>query len=389
MLLASLVFGPFACARSGPAARAPEERYRAILERAIDLGLPGFVLVVDRAGSEPWSGAAGYADLSAGRALHVDDPFHLASVTKAITAVAVLRLVARGELGLDDRIVEILDARTTRGLPAVERITVRHLLEHSSGLYSFNNDVEYWRPLIGADAFSGRAWTAEELLDFARGHEPAGAPGTGFYYADTNYVLLGEIVAALGGGPFKEIVRREVFEQLEMTSAYFYSDYRAGRADDRRPPVEGYLVLSEVMSGFGIHPDLPRVGGGMLQATDAHERSDTAAGVVASAPDMRKFARVLFGGGFLSPTAGELLREPARRVAAGDAETAGGILRAYAKPYGVVLTAEGDGPGGVHTLLAHHAASDSVIVAFTNVFGRFDESDFLLDEVVARIVQAP
>lgn len=63
------------------------------------------------------------------------------------------------------------------------------------------------------------------------------------------------------------------------------------------------------------------------------------------------------------------------------------MLRAYARPYGVLLTAEGDGPGGVHALLAHHAASDTVIVAFTNVFGRFDESDFLLDEVVARVLR--
>ncbi len=146
-------------------------------------------------------------------------------------------------------------------------------------------------------------------------------------------------------------------------------------------------MLSDVLAGFGIHPDLPRAGAGMPQATVAHERSDTAAGVVASAPDMRKLARALFGGDFLSPAAHELLRAPARAVADGGAASAGAVLWAYAKPYGVLLAAEGDGPGGVHALLAHHAASDTVIVALTNVFGRFDEPHFLLDEVVDRVLR--
>lgn len=111
--------------------------YDGWLERAIEIALPGFVLAVDRPGEEPWLGAAGQADLREPRALTAEDPFHLASVTKSITA-------DRGELDLTDRIVELLPEPLVAGLPAVERVTVRSLLEHSSGLYSFNNDRDYW-----------------------------------------------------------------------------------------------------------------------------------------------------------------------------------------------------------------------------------------------------
>jgi hypothetical protein len=156
-----------------------------------------------------------------------------------------------------------------------------------------------------------------------------------------------------------------------------------------RPPVQGYLVLSEVVESFGPHPALPRVDDGMLQATDALERSDTAAGIVASAPDAHTFARALFSGDFLSPAAHRFLREPLAELG-GSAEPrteAAGVLRAYLKPYGPIMAAEGDGPGGVHTLLAYHPESDTVIVAFTNVFGRFDESDFFFDRLLATILE--
>ena len=365
----------------------PPSPYRALLERAIEHGLPGVALAIDKPGGEPWIGVAGDADLLEPRALSVDSPFHLASVTKAVTAVAVLRLVERGELRLDDRVVDRLDPSLVADLPSIDRIELRHLLKHSSGLYSFNNDRAYWARLIGPDAFSGLGWTTPELLDLVRGNPPSGEPGSGFYYADTNYLLLGEVVASVIGRDFRDVVRAEVFEPLAMSSAYFYSSYRDGREPLASPPVEGYLVMSEVMETFDVHTDFPETPSGLLQATMAHERSDTAAGVVASAPDMLRFARALFRPGFLSDASREVLFEPLRVVEASGDDEAGGVLRAYAKPWGRLLTAEGDGPGGVHTLLAHHPQTDTIVVAFTNVFGRWDEMDFLLDEVTRAAVE--
>ena len=64
-----------------------------------------------------------------------------------------------------------------------------------------------------------------------------------------------------------------------------------------------------------------------------------------------------------------------------------GVLRAYRKPYGVLITAEGDGPGGVVSLLAWHPETETVIVAFTNIFGMWDEAEFMQDEVVAAIIE--
>ncbi len=383
-LLATIVLG---CAQAPQASNSQhprEARYQAVLDAAGELGFPGFALVVDRADEPLWARALGHADLLGNRPLELDDPFHLASVTKAVTAMTTLRLVDRGVIGLDDLAFESLDREAVRGVPAIESITVRQLLEHTSGLGSFNNNLDYWQLLLGSDAYSGRDWSTAELIDFIRATEPAGVPGEAYHYADSNYVLLGELIAARTDTTFRDVVRREVFEPLAMQSAGFYSELRSGVVPSARPMVEGYLLMSDVIRTFSPHPDLPVVREDLVQATIAYERSDTAAGVVASPLDMRTFGRALFAGDFLSAEAHTLLREPIAIALAGGEEgaEAATILRAYAKPYGVVATAEGDGPGGVHTLLAYHPDSDTVVVAFGNLFGRFDEWEFLLERVL-------
>lgn len=111
--------------------------------------------------------------------------------------------------------------------------------------------------------------------------------------------------------------------------------------------------------------------------------------MVANASDMLRFARALFRPGFLSETSLEFLFEPVATVEGSDVISAGGVLRAYSKPWGTLVTAEGDGPGGVHTLLAYHPHTDTIVVAFINVFGRWDETGFMFDSVVRGIVSEP
>jgi hypothetical protein len=115
---------------------------------------------------------------------------------------------------------------------------------------------------------------------------------------------------------------------------------------------------------------------------------DTAAGLVTTLGDLHVFGRALFRGDLLASdtqrwlmsVADDLEEEPSgsERLAA---------LRSYHRPYGVLVTAEGDGPGGAVTLLAHHPDTGTIIVAFTNVFGHFDEAEFLQGTVVPQILE--
>lgn len=86
----------------------------------------------------------------------------------------------------------ILDQPVVKRIPYIEDITVRQLLDHSSGIYPTNNDSAYIKTLIGADAFSRRVWRPEEMVELATRPEnkPAAKPGEGHHYSDTNYILL-------------------------------------------------------------------------------------------------------------------------------------------------------------------------------------------------------
>jgi D-alanyl-D-alanine carboxypeptidase len=168
--------------------------------------------------------ARGDADVAAGTPLRVDTPFRIASVTKTFVAVAVLRLVEQGDLALTAPIARVLSPASTgtlvEGGYRPDRITVRELLDHTSGLYDY----------AASDAYDeintqdpGRHWTRAEQLAFAmdRGH-PLAAPGRAYHYADTNYVLLGEILERVTGQPMAAAVRTEIgFGRLGLDHTFW------------------------------------------------------------------------------------------------------------------------------------------------------------------------
>jgi CubicO group peptidase (beta-lactamase class C family) len=137
-----------------PGAHAGPDRGRLadlVANEVTSRGYPGMAMLAQRATEPPVAAAAGYSDLAAAMPLQTDDPFHLASVTKAFTAVAVLQLVDTGRLRLDSTLAGLL-GDAVRGLPYADTITVAQLLDHSSGIYATNNDPDYLKTLLGPGA---------------------------------------------------------------------------------------------------------------------------------------------------------------------------------------------------------------------------------------------
>src|SRR4051812_24387818 len=156
---------------------------------------PGVALAV-RAPGFSWSGAAGDADRTTRKPLTPRAPFRIASVTKTFTAAAILRLAEDGKLGLDDPIAHHLSPGTfailRRGGYDIDRIRIRHLLQHTSGLYDYAEDPAFQTFVV---SHPHHRWTRAEQVRFAITHgKPLFAPGTDFHYSDTGYVLLGEVL---------------------------------------------------------------------------------------------------------------------------------------------------------------------------------------------------
>ncbi|SCF02371.1 Beta-lactamase [Micromonospora haikouensis] len=189
-----------------------------VARRMMAVGPPGYAARVG-AGPRVTRTAAGLADISTGRRMAARDQFEAGSNTKTFTAVLALQLVDRGQLRLD--------APVSRYLPQVvpngRNITVRMLLNHTSGLFSYTGDEAF---MAGLASDPQRVWTEAELLAVAFAHEPNFAPGTGWSYSNTNYTLLGMIIEKLTGKGLPELVRQRIAAPLGLRHTYF-ADPRA------------------------------------------------------------------------------------------------------------------------------------------------------------------
>ncbi|CEM15538.1 unnamed protein product [Vitrella brassicaformis CCMP3155] len=145
--------------------------------------------------------------------LSASQPFEIASTSKMMTAACVLLLAEGGRLGLDDRVADHLSEDALGGLD-VERVTVRMLLNHTSKL------PEYWASKQFIRVFEAdehREWSPLEVLPYAAALP---AKTKRFYYADTNYVLLGLLIEKIENRPLEQVLRERLFVPLGMTHTW-------------------------------------------------------------------------------------------------------------------------------------------------------------------------
>lgn len=216
----------------------PAERVDAVFARWDKTTTPGCAVGVGVKGRTVLSRAYGMADLEHDVRNTPETIFEAGSVTKQFTAAAVLLLAREGKLSLDD------DARKyLPEIPAYQRtITVRHLLQHTSGLRDWGNVA----------AFSGwprttRAYTHAHVLDIISRQQSLNyPPGDAFSYTNSGYNLAAMLVSRLAGAPFAEFTRTRLFEPLGMTRTSWRDDYRRivkGRAIAYDAQGEGFETV--------------------------------------------------------------------------------------------------------------------------------------------------
>jgi D-alanyl-D-alanine carboxypeptidase len=165
----------------------------------------GISFAAVRDGEVVWAGSSGRA--RDGRtALAADTPMVIGSVTKTFVAAAVLQLAEEGTLSLDDPVRDHLpELNDLSG-----EITLRQLLDHTSGLADLFNDTTR----RGLEQQPGHAWTADEVLDTL--HAPWYEPGEGWAYANTNYYLLGMIIERITGASLADVLAGRFFAPLGL-----------------------------------------------------------------------------------------------------------------------------------------------------------------------------
>jgi D-alanyl-D-alanine carboxypeptidase len=236
--------------------------------------VPGAVLSVSMPGYAPWTGASGLANRAQGRAMEPDTPIRVASVSKMFTAVVVLQLVEEGTLTLDTPIETWLPGV----VPNADVITVRQLLQHTSGLYDYLED----RNFVGqTQREPERVWAPQELVTYAT-RFPSRAIGR-WDYSSTNYVILGMLVEQVTQRPLAQEMRQRIFAPLELRNTVFL-------------PQES--VSGTLARGYTRGTDITNASMSFAFAT---------ANIATTAEDLQQFGRALFSGGLLKPETRDLM----------------------------------------------------------------------------------
>jgi CubicO group peptidase (beta-lactamase class C family) len=230
-------------------------------------GHPGAVVLVAKDGEVRYTRAIGSADVEKKTPLTPQSILPIGSVTKQFTATAILLLAERGELNLDDTIHRFLPA-----FPHGDRITLRHLLTHTSGIKDFTRFQDFQK-LVGDREFSKKT-----LIERIAREQPAFEPGTNWDYSNSGYLLLGEIAEQVSGKPYLDFLKDQVLDAVGMqfTNAH----------DPERPQdtlAAGYVGDQRVDSA-----DQLRVAGG------SGELSSTAG-------DLFRWNEAIFNGRVLKP----------------------------------------------------------------------------------------
>jgi D-alanyl-D-alanine carboxypeptidase len=270
------------------------------LDALVAAGVPGAILVI-RNGNRTVRIASGLGNVSEQTPMLPGERFRIASHTKTYIATVVLQLVGEGKLRLRDTVERWLPGL----VPGGDGITIRQLLNHTSGLFDYENDPRVLEPYLNGDL--SYHWAPLELVRIAVSHDPLFEPGARQSYSNTGYILAGLIIKAVTENTLRSELGHRIFRPLHLRATSFPT----------RPGIEGrhahgYIILGNppAIDITGISPFVWAAGA-----------------IVSTGADDLSFYRALLSGRLLRA---RLLREMKETVPVEDAPPGSG--------YGLGLT---------------------------------------------------
>jgi D-alanyl-D-alanine carboxypeptidase len=299
------------------AGAAPAPKVQRAADALVASGAPGVYVLVQN-GSRTTAVSAGYGNRARRTPMRAPDRFRVGSVTKTFVASVVMQLVAEHKVGLDDTVAQWLPGVVPNG----KHIEVRQLLNMQSGLFDFLNDGDR---VVTDTMLSGdfrHKWTPLELVRISTKHPPNFAPGRGWRYCNTCYVLLGLIVEKATGHSIGDEIEGRILRPNRLSATRFETT-----AQIAGPHTHGYA----------------RIGKRLVDATNIDPSYGWSAGAVTStAADIARFYRRLLSGRIV-PHA--LLREMAPTIPIGGGARYGYGLASLPLPCGPAWGHDGGAPG--------------------------------------------
>lgn len=291
---AALVATVGAPSRTQAAPAAPDDLDRTALQAALDqivaTGATAALARVDSP-SGSWRGASGVTRLGHPAPAPAGGRFRAGSITKTFVATVVLQLVGEGRLRLEDTLERWLPGAVPNGA----RITVRHLLQHTSGVFNYTDVL--FGSIEDVLAARYRTFRPAELVALAAARPPVFEPGTSWEYSNTNYILLGMIVRRVTGRPYATEVARRILRPLRLSGTELPGTDIAIHG----PHAHGYEPIER--DGEVVPVDFTEINPSM-----AHSAGE----LIATTADLNRFYRCLLSGRLLRRAQlAEMLGSPA------------------------------------------------------------------------------
>ena len=264
---------------SAPARAAVSTELKAAVDDVVAAGVPGVIVRVQDPRHAARRYTAGVSDLATGAALRPTAQLRIGSITKTFVATVVLQLAGEGRLSLDEPVAGRLPGLLRNG----EHITVRQLLNHTSGLPDYIGDPELFAGIV-----QNRVWDPRELVALAERQPQLFPPGTAHGYSNTNYIVAGLLIETATGRPLARELERRIFAPLGLK----HTSFPVGNTTLSGYYAHGYVSTAAVPTG-----DAPR-----LDVSDINPSHAWAAGaIVSNADDLSSFYRALMAGRLLTP----------------------------------------------------------------------------------------
>ncbi len=251
----------------------PSLKLQALLDSVVAQKSPGAVMYISTPQGK-WLGASGVSDLESKIPMKTTDGFSVASMSKSFVSVVVLKLASEKKLNLEQAIASYLPAEISPHIANSSKITVRQLLNHTSGVAEYL-ETEAFKKATG---FRSRQqpWTAAEAIKYIYDAKPEAPPGTKFAYTDTNYILLELIVEKTTPGTLAQAIRSRILKPLGLKHTF----------TELKEPIMG-----EVATGYSDR-SLDGKLDSYANVNDGNGLGD--GGLVSNAEDLAKFAKALF-----------------------------------------------------------------------------------------------
>jgi len=265
------------------------------LVTGIAMGLPGLSVAIGAGDTIAWMGTAGYSDLLRRIPVKVNDRFCVGSITKTFVARVILQLVEEGKLDLDKTPTHYLTAKIVREIANTDKATLRQLLNHQSGIPTWEFQPDWIRKGRGDQMELGHIWGKTETLEYATNDLLAAphTPGKRYAYSNTNYTILGLVIEAVTGNDAAAEIRRRILEPLNLKDTFLesFEDIPGGYVNHYHYATPYFEKVA------GVHRGFTEVRPYVVESTAANMSPEwTAGGIVSSASDLVRWSQSIRDG---------------------------------------------------------------------------------------------